>query len=109
MSDEDYPKDPKQKDAIGGFLSPARHRPDADTATADASHGERERSDLPGAPGEVNNRAQVAHEDVQPGSEAATTDGAESMTAAEQSGQMSYGSTAPSGEEGATGAESSSG
>ena len=109
MTDEDYPKDPKQGDAIGGFLSPARHRPDGDTATAGEAHGERERTDLPGAPGDVSTREQVAHEDGEPGAQAATTDGSDSMTAAEQSGQMSYGSQQPTGDEGATGAESSSG
>jgi hypothetical protein len=109
MTDGKYPKDPKQQDAIGGFLSPARHRPDGDTATADEAHGERKRSDLPGPPGEVHSRAQVAHEDAKPGSEAASSDGEESMTAAEQSGQMAYGAEQPTGEEGAIGAESSSG
>jgi hypothetical protein len=109
MSDETYPKDEKQKDAVGGYLSPARHRPDGDTTTASDAHGERERRDLPGPPGAVNTRAQVAHEDAHPGSEAATTDAAETMTAAEQSGQVSYGSTQPTGEEGPVGAESSSG
>lgn len=110
MSHEDHPKDPKQEDAIGGFLSPVRHRPDGDTTTAAEAHGERDHSDLPGPPGEVNTRAQVSHEDAKPGTEAAATDGSEEMTAAEQSGQLSYGGSGqPAGEEGATGAESSSG
>lgn len=109
MSDDEHPTDDKQKDAIGGFLSPARHRPDGDTTTADEAHGKRTRSDLPGPPGDVNSRAQVSHEDSEPGTETATTDGADTMTAVEQSGQVSYGSEQPTGEEGAVGAESSSG
>lgn len=109
MSENEHPKDDKQEDAIGGFLAPARHRPDGDTTTADEAHGERHRADLPGPPGDVNSRAQVAHEDAEPGTEAATTDGSDSMTAAEQSGQVSYGSEQPTGDEGAVGAESSSG
>lgn len=109
MSDDKHPTDPKQKDAIGGFLSPARHRPDGDTTTASEAHGERTRSDLPGPPGDVNTRAQVSHEDAKPGTESATTDAAETMTAAEQSGQVAYGGEQPTGEDGAIGAESSSG
>lgn len=109
MGDENHPKDDKEKDAIGGFLSPARHRPEGDTTTADEAHGERERSDLPGPPGDVDTRAQVAHEDARPGSQAASSDGSDTMTAAEQSGQVSYGSEQPTGEDGAIGAESSSG
>lgn len=110
MSDQ-YPTDDKQKDAIGGFLSPARHRPDDDsTTTAAQAHGEREHRDLPGPPGQVNTRAGVAHEAEEPGSPGATTDGSQDMTAAEQSGQVAYGATAPgSAGEGAVGGESSSG
>lgn len=106
---DDHPTDPKQRDAIGGFLSPARHRPDGDTTIADDAHGERERSDLAGPPGEVDTRAQVAHEDVEEGAAAARTDGADTMTAAEQSGQVAYGAAQPGGDPGGIGGESSSG
>lgn len=109
MSDEKDPTDEQQKDAIGGFLTPARHRPDDHTTTASEAHGNRERSDLPGPPGDTNTREQVAHEDAKAGTQAADTDGSDIMTAAEQSGQVSYGSVEPTGEEGAIGAESSSG
>lgn len=100
-------KDEQQKDAIGGFLSPARHRPDDDPASA--AQGDTQRPAPGGPPGDTNTRGQVAEDDEAVGADAATTDGSDTMTAAEQSGQVSYGSVEPTGEEGATGASSSSG
>lgn len=75
----------------------------------DQAHDDREHRDLPGPPGDTNTRGQVVHEDDASGSNAADTDGSDTMTAAEQSGQVAYGAVQPTGEEGAIGAESSSG
>lgn len=101
----------KERDAIGGFLSPARHAPDDgqdQQPVADAHRGSREERNLPGPPGDVNTRNQMTPEDeeLRPST---VDDGSEAMTAAEQAGQVAFGAGNPSGEEGATGAESSSG
>lgn len=110
QEDADHPAQDKERDALGGLATSARHRPDGETTTtASEAHGERERRDLPGPPGEVNTRAAVVHEDDQSDERSTALDGADEMTAAEQSGQVAYGAGQPTGEEGATGAESSSG
>lgn len=107
--DADHPAEEKESDALGGFASSARHRPDGETTTASEAHGDRERRDMPGPPGEVNTRAAVVQEDEESAETSTALDGADEMTAAEQSGQVAYGAGQPTGEEGATGAESSSG
>lgn len=110
--DEDgYSGQEKEREAIGGYLSPARHAADdgKDDEPLGAAHqGERDSSPEPGPPGDVNTRVQAASED-QGGLSSSEEEGTEGMTAAEASGQVAYGAGDTSGETGATGGESSSG
>lgn len=110
--DEDsYSGEEKEREAIGGYLEPARHAADDGKESEPlgaAHHGRRERSSEPGPDGDINTRAQASGEDggeLSPSGEGGT----EEMTAAEASGQVAYGAGDPSGDTGATGAESSSG
>lgn len=110
--DEDgYSGEDKEREAIGGYLSPARHAADDgkdDEPLGAAHHGERDSSPEPGPAGDVNTRAQAAGEDGR-GLSPSGEEGTEEMTAAEASGQVAYGAGDASGESGATGTESSSG
>ncbi len=103
----DEQKSDKEHDAVAGYGSPARHRPDVPTTVAGEAADERRATDQPGPAGDLNTGSEVAHEDMD--AEDAGTDGTAEMTAAEQSGQVAYGGTDASGDSGATGAESSSG
>lgn len=110
--DEDgYSGEEKKREAIGGYLSPARHA--AGDGTDDeplgaAHHGQRNADREPGPAGDIDTRVQAAGEDG-PGLSPSEEAGTEEMTAAEASGQVAYGAGDASGETGATGAESSSG
>lgn len=101
----------EEREAIGGYPSPARHTADDGKESEPlgaAHHGRREESREPGPDGEVNTRAQASGED-HGGLSPSIEEGTEEMTAAVASGQVAYGSENPSGETGASGAESSSG
>lgn len=99
----------QERDAIGGFFSSARHRPESpSTIGAEATDG-REAKDVPGPPGDVDTDAQVAHEDDDSSGDAPRADATEEMTAAEEAGQVAYGSGDSDGSTTPTGAESSSG
>lgn len=97
----------KRREAIGGFLSPARHRPDTSTTTAAEATGQREAKNLPGPPGDVDTSAQVASE--HDASATSTSGGTEQMTAAEAAGQVAFGSGDASGTTVPIGGGSSSG
>ena len=99
----------KERDAIGGFFSSARHRPDSPSTTgAEATDG-REAKDLSGPPGDIDTSAQVAHEDYDTTDDEPRTDPVDEMTVAEAAGQVAYGSSHTDGSTTPTGAEESSG
>lgn len=101
----------KERDAIGGFLSPARHVPDDEPGPqplGGAHGGTRESSDQPGSADDVNTARQAGVEGRGDATGPAEQGTAE-MTAAEVSGQVPFGAKDTEGETGGTGAESSSG
>lgn len=107
--DDNTEKSDKQRDAIGGFFSSARHRPDSPSTTgAEATDG-REAKDLPGPPGDIDTSALVAHEDYDTTDDQPDSDAVDRMTAAEASGQVAYGAGDTDGSTTPTGTESSSG
>lgn len=114
MTDNDQPEESsKQRDAIGGFFSTARHRPDSPrTAGSEAIHG-READDQTGARGDIDTGAQVADEESNAADDVpdadADADAADDMTAAEAAGQVAYGSGDVDGPSAPTGAGGSSG
>lgn len=110
MPDNDQPEESsKERDAIGGFFSSARHRPDSPSTTGSEATDGREAKDLPGPPGDTDTSASVAHEDYDASDDVPDTDAADEMTAAEAAGQVAYGSGDPDGPITPTGVESSSG
>ena len=107
--DDKAEKDHKERDAIGGFFSSARHRPESpSTLGSEATEG-REAKDQPGPPGDVDTSAQVAHEDSDNADDVPDTEAAHEMTAAEEAGQVAYGSGGTDDATTPTGTESSSG
>lgn len=110
MSDDDKVEmSDKARDAIGGFFSSARHRPDSPSTTASEATDGREAKDLPGPPGDMDTSALVAHEDYDATDDVPRADATAEMTAAEASGQVAYDSGDPDGSISPTGVESSSG
>jgi hypothetical protein len=108
-ADDKTEQEDKERDAIGGFFSPARHRPGSpSTLGSEATEG-REAKDLPGPPGDVDTSAQVAHEDSHDGDDVSDTEATDEMTAAEEAGQVAYGSGDTDDPATPTGTESSSG
>lgn len=110
-ADPGYSGEEKEREAIGGFLSPARHAPDGEQSKeplGGAHTGTREVTGLSGPPGDVNTRNQVSPEDEE-ARLPPVGDGSDRMTAAEQSGQVAFGAGDSSGGTGPIGAESSSG
>lgn len=99
----------KESDAIGGFFSSARHRPESPSALGSEPSDGRESKELPGPPGDIDTSAQVAHEDYEAADDVPGTDAADQMTAAEAAGQVAYGSGDTDGSVAPTGVESSSG
>jgi hypothetical protein len=99
----------KERDAIGGFFSSARHRPESPSTTGSEATDGREAKDLPGPPGDIDTSAQVAHEDYDASDDVPDADAADQMTAAEAAGQVAYGSGDTDGSITPTGVESSSG
>lgn len=106
---EDKTKTEKQGDAIGGFFSSARHRPDDPSALGSESTEGPEDEELPGPPGDVDTGAQVAHEDDTAGDVVHGASATDGMTAAEAAGQVAYGTNDSDGSTTPTGVESSSG
>ncbi len=109
MADDDTGNTDKERDAIGGFFSSARHRPDSPSTLGSEATDGREGKDLPGPPGDLDTSAQVAHEDYDSSDDVPDGDAADQMTAAEQAGQVAYGSGDTDGPVTPTGVESSSG
>lgn len=109
MAGDDNGKTEKQSDAIGGFFSAARHRPDAPSALGSEATDGRAAKELPGPPGDIDTGAQVAHEDNDASHEGHGSTSTDEMTAAEAAGQVAYGSGDTDSPTVPTGVESSSG
>jgi hypothetical protein len=107
--DDKVEKGDKERDAIGGFFSSARHRPESSSTLGSEATDGREARDLAGPPGDVDSSAQVAHEDSDDADDVPDAEAGHEMTAAEAAGQVAYGKGDTDDPSTPTGAESSSG
>lgn len=107
--DDKAEQDDKERDATGGFFSAARHRAGSETILGSEGTGARKGKDEPGPPGDVDTGPQVAHEDSDNADDVPDTEAAHELTAAEEAGQVAYGSGDTDDATSPTGSESSSG